>query len=279
GQMAIEGKTKIKHNYTCASGLGNVLSEDSCQLCQVGVFNATNTTPKLRDVILSVAKEKGYKVFFVESICDNPEIIAENIKQVKIVYYLMKIHYMRCHGESELNLVGRIGEDSGLSRRSQCISNLKVWTSHMKRTIHMAEVLEVQYKQRKALNEIDTGICEEMMYEEIQENYPEEFEHLVQRLEPVIMDLEGQNVLVICHQAVMRFLLAYVLDKSAGELPYLKCPLHSFPTFTGMCCQIVADNIKQVNLSSPDYINCDIGSCGRLPEEDRMLQTNLRSSG
>uniref|UniRef100_A0A3P8SB47 6-phosphofructo-2-kinase domain-containing protein n=1 Tax=Amphiprion percula TaxID=161767 RepID=A0A3P8SB47_AMPPE len=208
---------------------------DSCQLCQVGVFNATNTTPKLRDVILSVAKEKGYKVFFVESICDNPEIIAENIKQVnRIVYYLMKIHYMRCHGESELNLVGRIGEDSGLSRRSQCISNLKVWTSHMKRTIHMAEVLEVQYKQRKALNEIDTGICEEMMYEEIQENYPEEFEHLVQRLEPVIMDLEGQNVLVICHQAVMRFLLAYVLDKSAGELPYLKCPLHSFPTFTGM---------------------------------------------
>uniref|UniRef100_A0A3P8S9F6 6-phosphofructo-2-kinase n=1 Tax=Amphiprion percula TaxID=161767 RepID=A0A3P8S9F6_AMPPE len=163
--------------------------------------------------------------------------------QSRIVYYLMNIHvmpcsiYQRCHGESELNLVGRIGEDSGLSRRSQCISNLKVWTSHMKRTIHMAEVLEVQYKQRKALNEIDTGICEEMMYEEIQENYPEEFEHLVQRLEPVIMDLEGQNVLVICHQAVMRFLLAYVLDKSAGELPYLKCPLHSFPTFTGMCCR------------------------------------------
>uniref|UniRef100_A0A3P8SAZ0 Uncharacterized protein n=1 Tax=Amphiprion percula TaxID=161767 RepID=A0A3P8SAZ0_AMPPE len=139
-----------------------------------------------------------------------------------------------------------IKHDSGLSRR-QCISNLKVWTSHMKRTIHMAEVLEVQYKQRKALNEIDTGICEEMMYEEIQENYPEEFEHLVQRLEPVIMDLEGQNVLVICHQAVMRFLLAYVLDKSAGELPYLKCPLHSFPTFTGICKFIYKKRLRSLN--------------------------------
>lgn len=40
----------------------------------------------------------------------------------------------------------------------------------------------------------------------------------MQRLEPVIMELERQeNVLVVCHQAVMRCLLAYFLDKSAGE--------------------------------------------------------------
>lgn len=44
------------------------------------------------------------------------------------------------------------------------------------------------------------------------------YEDLVQRLEPVIMELERQeNVLVICHQAVMRCLLAYFLDKSSGE--------------------------------------------------------------
>lgn len=43
------------------------------------------------------------------------------------------------------------------------------------------------------------------------------YEDLVQRLEPVIMELERQeNVLVVCHQAVMRCLLAYFLDKSAG---------------------------------------------------------------
>lgn len=73
----------------------------------------------------------------------------------------------------------------------------------------------------------------------------------MQRLEPVIMELERQeNVLVIGHQAVMRCLLAYFLDKAAGalpgagaggrgsgravtpsvpteQLPYLKCPLHT----------------------------------------------------
>lgn len=43
------------------------------------------------------------------------------------------------------------------------------------------------------------------------------YEDLVHRLEPVIMELERQeNVLVICHQAVMRCLLAYFLDKPAG---------------------------------------------------------------
>ena len=46
------------------------------------------------------------------------------------------------------------------------------------------------------------------------------YEDLVQRLEPVIMELERQeNVLVICHQAVMRCLLAYFLDKTAGAGP------------------------------------------------------------
>lgn len=80
------------------------------------------------------------------------------------------------------------------------------------------------------------------------------YQDLVQRLEPVIMELERQgNVLVICHQAVMRCLLAYFLDKGAGQmnahihktdltrnqlytpfvlrstedLPYMKCPLHT----------------------------------------------------
>lgn len=39
--------------------------------------------------------------------------------------------------------------------QSQGISSLKVWTSHMKRTIQTAEALGVPYEQWKALNEID----------------------------------------------------------------------------------------------------------------------------
>ncbi|ELK24996.1 6-phosphofructo-2-kinase/fructose-2,6-biphosphatase 4 [Myotis davidii] len=93
----------------------------------------------------------------------------------------------------------------------QNIKDLKVWTSQMKRTIQTAEALGVPYEQWKVLNEIDAGVCEEMTYEEIQDHYPLEFalrdqdkyryrypkgesyEDLVQRLEPVIMELERQE--------------------------------------------------------------------------------------
>ncbi|XP_037267414.1 6-phosphofructo-2-kinase/fructose-2,6-bisphosphatase 1 isoform X3 [Falco rusticolus] len=341
---------------------------------QVAVFDATNTTRERRALILQFAKENGYKVLFVESICNDPAIIEENIKQVKLsspdykgcaqeevvadflkriecykatyepldeeldsglsyikifeaglrylanrvqghiqsrtVYYLMNIHvtprtiYLSRHGESQLNLRGRIGGDSGLSPRGQqvggapphacgyaqalaqflCgqhIQDLKVWTSHMKRTIETAEALGVPYEQWKALNEIDAGVCEEMTYEEIQERYPKEFalrdqdkyryrypkgesyEDLVQRLEPVIMELERQeNVLVICHQAVMRCLLAYFLDKSADELPYLKCPLHTVLKLTPVAygCEVesIFLNIEAVNTHRERPENVDI---------------------
>ncbi|XP_062454656.1 6-phosphofructo-2-kinase/fructose-2,6-bisphosphatase 1 isoform X4 [Rhea pennata] len=331
---------------------------------QVAVFDATNTTRERRDLILQFAKENGYKVLFVESICDDPTVIEENIRQVKLsspdykgcaqeevvadflkridcykatyeplddqldsdlsyikifdvgvrylanrvqghvqsrtVYYLMNIHvtpraiYLSRHGESQLNLRGRIGGDSGLSPRgrqyatalaefirNQHIRDLKVWTSHMKRTIETAEALDVPYEQWKALNELDAGVCEEMSYEEIQARYPQEFalrdqdkyryrypkgesyEDLVQRLEPVIMELERQeNVLVICHQAVMRCLLAYFLDKSAEELPYLKCPLHTVLKLTPVAygCEVesIFLNVEAVNTHRERPQNVDV---------------------
>ncbi|XP_025935305.1 6-phosphofructo-2-kinase/fructose-2,6-bisphosphatase-like [Apteryx rowi] len=165
--------------------------------------------------------------------------------------------------------------------RNQHIRDLKVWTSHMKRTIETAEALDVPYEQWKALNEIDAGVCEEMSYEEIQARYPQEFalrdqdkyryrypkgesyEDLVQRLEPVIMELERQeNVLVICHQAVMRCLLAYFLDKSAEELPYLKCPLHTVLKLTPVAygCEVesIFLNVEAVNTHRERPQNVDV---------------------
>uniref|UniRef100_A0A8C5LKJ7 6-phosphofructo-2-kinase/fructose-2,6-bisphosphatase 2 n=1 Tax=Leptobrachium leishanense TaxID=445787 RepID=A0A8C5LKJ7_9ANUR len=288
---------------------------------QIGVFDATNTTRERRDLILDFAKEYAFKVFFVESECDDPEVIAANIMEVKvsspdypernrenvmddflkriecykvtyepldpdsydkdhslikvinvgqrflvnrvqdyiqskIVYYLMNIHvqprtiYLCRHGESECNLAGRIGGDSGLSPRGkqfaqalrkfieeQEIGDLKVWTSQLKRTIQTAEALGVDYEQWKILNEIDAvsiqSIPEEFSLRDQDKylyRYPggESYQDLVQRLEPVIMELERQgNILVVCHQAVLRCLLAYLLDKSADDLPYLRCPLHT----------------------------------------------------
>ncbi|KAJ8370129.1 hypothetical protein SKAU_G00101570 [Synaphobranchus kaupii] len=366
-----DNEEAMKIRNACAiTALKDICAYFTQEQGQVAVFDATNTTQERREDILSFAKENGYKVFFVESVCDDLDIIEENIMQVKlsspdykdcdkeealvdflkriecykltyvpldeeidrdlsyikifnvgsrylvnrvmdhiqsrIVYYLMNIHvtprsiYLCRHGESELNLLGRIGGDSGLSSRgskfacslagfikSQSIQDLKVWTSHMKRTIQTAEALGVPYEQWKALNEIDAGVCEEMTYEEIQEHYPEEFalrdqdkyryrypkgesyEDLVQRLEPVIMELERQeNVLVVCHQAVMRCLLAYFLDKSAVELPYLKCPLHTVlkltPVAYGCKVESIYLHVEAVNTHRNKPVNVDVT---RDPEE------------
>ncbi|KAM9800306.1 6-phosphofructo-2-kinase/fructose-2,6-bisphosphatase 4b isoform 3-T3 [Syngnathus typhle] len=328
-ELHLESMCSCSCSNCAMAALNDIRQYLSVEGGQVAVFDATNTTRERRGAIVKFAEQNGFKVFFVESVCEDPDVIAQNIVQVKlgnpdyihcdtqeaiedfmkrikcyessyqpldevldrdmpyikimdvgrrylvnrvqdhiqsrIVYYLMNIHitprsiYLSRHGESDLNIKGRIGGDSALSARGkeyakclrkyiqeQNIKDLKVWTSQMKRTIQTAECLGVPYEQWKTLNEIDAGVCEEMMYEEIQEHYPLEFalrdqdkyryrypkgesyEDLVQRLEPVIMELERQeNVLVICHQAVMRCLLAYFLDKTATELPYLKCPLHT----------------------------------------------------
>ena len=51
---------------------------------------------------------------------------------------------------------------------------------------------------------------------------------LVARLEPVMMELERQgNVLLVAHQAVIRCILAYFLDKPLEHLPYIKVGLLS----------------------------------------------------
>lgn len=315
---------------------------------QVGIFDATNTTRSRRKKVRDHMEANGFTGFFVESVCDDDEIIQSNILEVKvnspdyqgvnpdeacqdfkarishyknfyepisldhdhdmpflkvidggkrflmnrvegylqsrIVYYIMNLHitprsiYLSRHGESMMNQEGRIGGDSDLSPRGweyskvlgkfvkdEMPADLKVWTSEMKRTNQTAKFIERPIEQWKAINEIDAGVCEGMTYEEIQEEHPEDFarrdedkfhyryargesyEDLVARLEPVIMELERQhNVLVICHQAVARCLLAYFLDHSSEELPYLRVPLHTVVKLTPVAygCRVEKFDLK-----------------------------------
>ncbi|GAN08544.1 fructose- -bisphosphatase protein [Mucor ambiguus] len=184
----------------------------------------------------------------------------------RIVYYLMNLHtaprkiYMSRHGESMFNLEGKIGGDSALSPRGMLYANklpelikqnlgdkdLIVWTSTMKRTIQTSSLLDYPKMHRKALDELDAGMCDGMTYEEIEEKYPEDYANrdedkfnyryrggesyrdVVLRLEPVIMDLERQgNILIIGHQAVLRCIYAYFLNYRQEDLPYIKIPLHT----------------------------------------------------
>ncbi|GAA5813708.1 hypothetical protein MFLAVUS_007195 [Mucor flavus] len=184
----------------------------------------------------------------------------------RIVYYLMNLHtaprkiYMSRHGESMFNLQGKIGGDSALSPRGVLYANklpdlikqnlgdkeLIVWTSTMKRTIQTSGLLQYPKMSRKALDELDAGMCDGMTYEEIEEKYPEDYANrdddkfnyrykggesyrdVVLRLEPVIMDLERQgNILIIGHQAILRCIYAYFMNYNQEDLPYIKIPLHT----------------------------------------------------
>ncbi|KAG5644373.1 hypothetical protein DXG03_008601 [Asterophora parasitica] len=184
----------------------------------------------------------------------------------RIAFYLMNLHlkprsiYLSRHGESQFNVDGQIGGDSLLSPRGMQYSealpalvtdnigdaNLTVWTSTLRRTIQTAQYLPYPKLTWKSLDELDAGVCDGMTYEEIEQAYPEDFANrdddkfnyryrggesyrdVVVRLEPVIMELERQeNILIIGHQAILRCLYAYFHDLPQADLPYIKIPLHT----------------------------------------------------
>ncbi|KAJ6468394.1 bifunctional 6-phosphofructo-2-kinase fructose-2,6-bisphosphate 2-phosphatase [Mycena sanguinolenta] len=184
----------------------------------------------------------------------------------RIAFYLMNLHlkprsiFFSRHGESQYNVEGKIGGDSLLSPRGiqyaealpALIKNnigdqpLTIWTSTLKRTIQTAENLKYTKLTWKSLDELDAGVCDGMTYEEIEEAYPDDFANrdedkfnyryrggesyrdVVVRLEPVIMELERQeNILIIGHQAILRCLYAYFHHLPQDDLPYIKIPLHT----------------------------------------------------
>jgi broad specificity phosphatase PhoE len=167
------------------------------------------------------------------------------------------------HGESEYNVQGRIGGDSGLSPRGVAYSHrlaaflnnlyppgkseLVVWTSTLRRTHATAAPLGREIVAWKALDEIDAGVCDGMTYEAIAASMPEEYaararnkysyryprgesyQDMVQRLEPVLIELMRQPtpVLIVSHQATLRVLYAYLTDRQPSTCPDVLMPLHS----------------------------------------------------
>ncbi|KAI9313513.1 6-phosphofructo-2-kinase-domain-containing protein [Dichotomocladium elegans] len=212
----------------------------------------------------------------------------------RIVYFLMNIQirpkkiWFSRHGESMFNLEDKIGGDADLSPRGRKYSKripelikerigdqpLTVYTSSMRRTIQTASHLNYPQKHWKALDELDTGVCDGMTYAEIEEKFPEDFARrdedkfnyryrggesyrdLVLRVEPVIMELEqNDNILLIAHQATLRCIFAYFLDVGHEELPYIKVPLHTLieliPNAHGCEKSYFKGNIEAVDTFRP----------------------------
>ena len=171
------------------------------------------------------------------------------------------------HGESAFNVEDRVGGDPRLSPAGATFADrlathvrslgllekgLRVWTSTLRRTRETAAPLGVPCETWRALDEIDAGACEGMTYAEIRERMPKEhaarrenkltyryprgesYVDVIRRLEPVILELERERrpVLVISHQAVLRALYAYLMDRPPKEVPYLPVPLHTLTRLT-----------------------------------------------
>ncbi|GMH11983.1 hypothetical protein Nepgr_013824 [Nepenthes gracilis] len=187
----------------------------------------------------------------------------------RIVFFLVNTHLtprpilLTRHGESRDNVRGRIGGDSVLSdagelyakklanfveKRLKSERAASIWTSTLQRSIltanHIVGFPKIQWR---SLDEINSGVCDGMTYEEIKKNMPDEYESrekdklwyryprgesyldVIQRLEPVLIELERQRapVVVVSHQAVLRALYAYFADRPLKEIPHIEMPLHT----------------------------------------------------
>jgi len=294
----------------------------------IAILDATNSTKTRRRWIKERCDAENIETIFVESKCDDEDLIMSNILEVKttspdykgmdpeeaardfrnrikmyekvyetldedeadltyckiidvgskviinriqdylqsrVVYYLMNLHikprsiWISRHGESEFNLSGQIGGDANLSSRGQMYAKvlpdlvkqsagdapLTVWTSTLKRTAQTARWLPYEKLSWKALDELDSGVCDGLTYAEIEQQYPEDFKardedkynyrylggesyrDVVIRLEPIIMELErSENILIVTHQAVLRCIYAYFMGSSQKKSPWMEVPLH-----------------------------------------------------
>ncbi|KAH9701820.1 6-phosphofructo-2-kinase/fructose-2,6-bisphosphatase [Citrus sinensis] len=251
---------------------------------QVGIFDATNSSRKRRNMLMKMAEgnckvyepvDEGSYIKMIDMVSGHGGQIQKNnlLIQVnnisgylpgRIVFFLVNTHLtprpilLTRHGESRDNVRGRIGGDTILSdageiyakklanfveKRLKSERAASIWTSTLQRTILTASPIAGFPKiQWRALDEINAGVCDGMTYEEIKKNMPEEYEarkkdklryryprgesylDVIQRLEPVIIELERQRapVVVISHQAVLRALYAYFADRPLKEIPHIE---------------------------------------------------------
>lgn len=140
---------------------------------------------------------------------------------------------------------------------------LTVWTSTLKRTIQTARHLTFEKLEWKALDELDSGVCDGLTYEEIATDYPEDFKardddkfnyrylggesykDVVIRLEPIIMELErSENVLIVTHQAILRCIYSYFMNVSQEKSPWMNVPLHTLIKLTPKAYSTQEERLK-----------------------------------
>lgn len=169
--------------------------------------------------------------------------------EAKLVSFLMNLHiiprliYLVRHGQSIYNVENRVGGDSDLSERGYAYlpklrdyfneekdqgivnENTIILTSTLKRAVKTAEAIDLGAKvfSLKMLDELDAGICDGLIYEEISEKHPKEWKarisdklkyrfpmgesyiDLINRVEPIIFAIERSKEHVIVVRRINTF--------------------------------------------------------------------------
>ncbi|HIC86030.1 MAG TPA: 6-phosphofructokinase [Desulfobacterales bacterium] len=171
------------------------------------------------------------------------------------------------HGETTFNLEDRIGGDSSLTAKGRAqaealaryFSRKKIpviFTSKKKRTIETAQPIAARQENcviisLEEFNEIYSGVCECMTYEEIREKMPEVYyarrkdkynyvypggEGYVTMKERIDRGIKkalyltggSDNIMIIGHRAVNRMILSHFLYRRTEDVPYIYIPQDKF---------------------------------------------------
>jgi 6-phosphofructo-2-kinase/fructose-2,6-biphosphatase 2 len=309
----------------------------------IAILDATNSTKTRRRWIQERCQKENIETLFVESKCDDEDLIMSNILEVKttspdfrnrirnyekvyqtidedehdltyvklidvgkqviinqiqdylqsrVVYYLMNLHikprsiWLSRVCTSSVSYRNANNINSMVSRNTTSAVRLEVtayahalpalvaksagdtrvltvWTSTLKRTIQTARFLPFEKLEWKALDELDSGVCDGLTYGQIEERYPEDFAQrdedkynyrylggesyrdVVIRLEPIIMELErSENILIVTHQAILRCIYAYFMNVPQEQSPWMEVPLHTLIKLTPKAYSTQEERLK-----------------------------------
>jgi len=171
------------------------------------------------------------------------------------------------HGETHFNLENRIGGDSVLTENGQAQADKLasyfrgksiplIFTSEKKRTIQTADPIcrmqqECSIIPLSEFDEINSGICECMSYEEIKKGMPEVYyarkmdkynytypegegyASMEKRIERGIkkalyLSRPMDNIMIVGHRAANRMILSHFLFRRREDVPYIYIPQNKF---------------------------------------------------
>ena len=184
------------------------------------------------------------------------------IRDILVSDMIQNLYLIR-HGETYFNQERRIGGDSPLTEKGLSQAGLLgehfrttripfIFTSSKRRTIQMAQPIiaaqaECAHVALREFDEICSGTCDALTYDEIRERYPEihvarsmdKYHYIYPGGEGYItlqsriqigikkaLYLSGraEHIVIIGHQAVNRMILSYFLYRRLEDVPYIFIP-------------------------------------------------------